>query len=53
MLKLVELLITHIGFVAATLLIYEYIREKMLNTVDSILYNEFSKSVIIDEYIKT
>jgi len=47
MLELVELVITHIGFIAATLLVYEYIRLKILNFIDSVLYDEFATPPII------
>jgi len=46
MIRILELVITHIGFIAGTLLLYEYARAKILDAVDRILYDEFSKPAI-------
>jgi len=48
MIRLIELVITHIGFIAGTLLVYEYMRAKILDAVDRIMYDEFSKQAISD-----
>jgi len=46
MMRILELVITHIGFIAGTLLLYEYARAKILDAVDKIMYNELSKPAI-------